>query len=171
MTIKKFFITTTILCVFLSFWSTSALAEKKEIHWQSYENGMKMIKDQNKKGFLHFYTDWCTYCKIMNKQTFADAKVIDYINDNFIPIRVNAEKQKDIAKQYGVTRFPNNWFIGEDSKALSSQPGYIPPDMFLNMLQFLNTDSFKKMKFSEFMENQKKLENQKKNDPAGQDNS
>ena len=172
MTIKKFFITTAILCVLLSFFTTSAVAEKKEIHWQSYESGMQMIKDQNKKGLLHFYTDWCTYCKLMNRQTFVDPKVVDYINENFIPIRVNADKQKKVAKEYGVTRFPNTWFIAEDSSALSNQPGFIQPDMLLNMLKFLNTDSFKKMKFSEFMENQKKKETPNKRDlPIRQNNS
>ncbi len=162
MNIKQILLTITTIGVLLALSFTPALAEKNEIQWQPYENGMKMIKDQNKKGFLHFYTDWCTYCKIMNKQTFVDAKVIDYLNDNFVSIRVNAEKQKDVAKKYGVNRFPNTWFIGEDSKSLSSQPGFIPPEMMLNMLKFLNTDSFKNMKFSEFIEEQEKAQEQKK---------
>ncbi len=162
MKIKQILLTIIVLCGLLSLCFTPAMAVKKEIHWQPYETGMKMIKDQNKKGFLHFYTDWCTYCKIMNKQTFVDPKLIDYLNDNFIPIRVNAEKQKDVAKKYGVTRFPNTWFIGEDTVSLSSQPGFIPPEMLLNMLKFLNTDSFKNMKFSAFIENQKKAQKQGK---------
>jgi len=155
MKIKQIFLTITTLCVLLSFGSTPATAEKKEIQWQPYETGIQMIKEQNKKGFLHFYTDWCTYCKVMNKKTFVDSKIIDYLNDNFISIRVNAEKQKDVARKYGVSRFPNTWFISEDSTSLSSQPGFIQPEMLLNMLKFLNTDSFKKMKFSEFIDKQK----------------
>lgn len=162
MKIRQILLTIMVLCALLSLCFTPAMAEKKEIQWQPYETGMKMIKDQNKKGFLHFYTDWCTYCKIMNKQTFVDSKIIDYLNDNFVSIRVNAEKQKDVAKEYGVNRFPNTWFIGEDSKSLSSQPGFIPPDMLLNMLKFINTDSFKNMKFSAFIENQKKAQEQEK---------
>ena len=138
------------------------MAENKEIQWQPYEAGMKMIKEQNKKGFLHFYTDWCTYCKIMNKQTFVDPKIIDYLNNNFVSIRVNADKQKDVAKKYGVSRFPSTWFIAEDSTSLSNQPGFIKPDMLLDMLKFLNTDSFKEMKFSEFVTNQEKTEKQSK---------
>ena len=138
------------------------MAENKEIQWQPYEAGMKRIKEQNKKGFLHFYTDWCTYCKIMNKQTFVDPKIIDYLNNNFVSIRVNADKQKDVAKKYGVSRFPSTWFIAEDSTSLSNQPGFIQPDMLLDMLKFLNTDSFKEMKFSEFIANQKKSQKQNK---------
>jgi thioredoxin-related protein len=133
----------------------------KEINWQSYEAGIKKIKDQKKKGFLHFYTDWCTYCKIMNVKTFSDAKIIAYLNDNFIPIRVNAERQKNVAHKYGVNRFPNTWFLAEDSSNLSSQPGFIPAEKLLAILKFLNTDSFKRMEFSDYMklqENQTKTE-------------
>ena len=153
-TTKQIFITITLIALMLSLNLTPAMAEKKQIHWQTYDAGIKMIKEQNKKGFLHFYTDWCTYCKLMNKETFNDPKIIDYLNNNFVPIRVNAEKEKDVAKKYGVNRFPSNWFIGEDSSALTNQPGFIPPEMLLNMLKFLKTDSFKSMKFSEFMKEQ-----------------
>lgn len=161
MKIKQIF-TITTLCIILSLYFTPAMAENKAIQWQPYDTGIKMIKEQNKKGFLHFYTDWCTYCKIMNKQTFVDPKIIDYLNNNFISIRVNADKQKDVAKKYGVSRFPSTWFISEDSTSLSNQPGFIKPDMLLDMLKFLNTDSFKEMKFSEFVTNQKNSQKQEK---------
>lgn len=159
MKLNKFVLIFATVCLLLSLGILPALAENPEIQWQPYETGIKMIKDQNKKGFLHFYTDWCTYCKVMNRQTFVDAKVIDYLNTNFISIRVNADQEKNVAKQYGVNRFPSTWFIAEDSSSLSNQPGFIPPEMLLDMLKFLNTDSFKSMKFSEFIEQQEKEKN------------
>lgn len=144
-----------LILFFLPFFSVSAMAEQSpEIQWQSYDTGIQMIKEQNKKGFLHFYTDWCTYCKVMNNQTFVDSQVIDYLNENFVSMRINADQQKSIARKYSVSRFPNTWFISEDASALTSQPGFIPPEMLLNMLKFLHTDSFKTMKFSEFMKSQ-----------------
>ena len=148
--IKIIFLFCTLLCCV-----GPAAANKHEIQWQPYDEGIAMIKSQHKKGFIHFYTDWCTYCKLMTKQTFSDEKVIDYLNNNFVSIMVNADKEKEVARKYGVNRFPNTWFISEDSSALSSQPGFIPPDMLLSMLKFLNTDSFKKMKFSEFVATEK----------------
>ncbi len=144
------------LCILVLLCFSPAMAKNKEIQWQSYESGIQMLQDKNKKGFLHFYTDWCTYCKIMNHQTFTDSKIIDYLNDNFISIRVNADKHKDVAKKYGVGLFPNTRFIAEDNTEISSQPGFIAPEMLLNMLKFLNTDSFKQMKFFEFIDNQEK---------------
>lgn len=160
MKIKQLFSTIPVVLFLLSLFIPPAMAENNGINWQPYETGIRMVKDQNKKGFLHFYTDWCTYCKEMNKQTFVDSKIIDYLNDNFIAMRINADKERDVARKYGVTRFPITWFIAEDSSALSSQPGFIPPDMLLNMLKFLHTDSFKNMKFSEFIKQQETSDTQ-----------
>jgi len=158
MKLNPFFLKISALCILITLCFSTALAGKNEIQWHTYDTGIQMIKEQNKKGFLHFYTDWCTYCKVMDNQTFVEEKIIDYLNENFISIRVNADKHKDVAKKYGVSRFPNTWFIAEDSTGISSQPGFISSDMLLNMLQFLNTDSFKQMKFSEFIEYQEKTQ-------------
>lgn len=136
--------------------ASSRTSVKQNIQWQPYASGIKAIKDGKKKGFLHFYTDWCHYCKVMNKNTFTDAKIIAYLNENFVSIRVNAEQEKAVARQYGVSPVPDNWFIAEDASALSHQPGYIPPERLLDMLKFLHTNSFKTMKFSEFIKQQEK---------------
>jgi len=136
--------------------ASTTVAASKEIQWQAFEPGMKAIKDGKKKGFLHFYTDWCHYCKVMNKETFIDPKIIAYLNENFVNIRVNADQEKSVAEMFRVKPVPDNWFIGDDATPLSHQPGYIPADKFLVMLQFLHTDSFKTMKFSEFVQQQEK---------------
>jgi len=154
-----------VLCAIvftIALFSSQSIAAKDGINWQSYEAGIQKIKDEKKKGFLHFYTDWCKYCKIMNAQTFSDAKIIAYLNENFVSIRINAEKQRDVARKYGVNRFPNTWFLSEDSSSLSSQPGFIQPDMLLAILKFLNTDSYKKMRFSDYMKLEEKQTKAKK---------
>jgi len=129
-----------------------AISGKPEIKWYSYQEGMKKVKEENKKGFLHFYTNWCHFCKLMNANTFSDAKVATYINENFVPMRVNAEDQKDIAKQYNVDRFPFTFFIAEDDSTIGNRPGYIPADVLLDMLAYVNTNSYKTMTFSDYMQ-------------------
>ena len=122
------------------------------IKWYDYQDGLKQMKEGHKKGFVHFYTDWCTYCKLMNRQTFTDKSVIAYLNENFIPIRINAEKERDVAQKYGVNRFPTNFFMAEDGSLIGNRPGFIPSDLMLSMLKYINTDSFKTISFADFME-------------------
>ncbi len=127
------------------------LAASGDIKWYTYEEGMALGKDENKKVFLYFWTEWCPNCKKMEKKTFQDASVIAYLNKNFISIRVNSDKQRDIAAIYGVRGVPDNWFIAENSEAISNQPGSIPAKMFLPLLKFIRTDNYKEMTFSQFL--------------------
>jgi len=141
-----------IFSIIIAF-SSAAMAANQDINWYSYKNGMEKINNENKKGYIHFYTDWCTYCKLMNQKTFTDESVIAFLNENFVPIRVNAEEQRDVAKKYGVSKFPNNWFIGEDQAEIGKRPGFIPADIMLKMLQYVSSDSFKDMSFQDYVDN------------------
>lgn len=160
MKFKKPFIFFLIVGFLLMWLPPLAFCEKSEIKWYSYKDGMEKIKKENKKGILHFYTNWCTFCKLMNANTFSEPKIIAYLNENFVPIRVNAEEQQDIAKSYNVNRFPITFFIAEDNSSIGNRPGYIPADDLLDMLTYVNTNSYKTMTFSAYME-QKKAKKEK----------
>ncbi|MFP4531359.1 MAG: thioredoxin family protein [Desulfobacterales bacterium] len=141
-----------ILFWVLIFAGSPGLASNAEINWTSYQSGMEKIADENKKGFIHFYTDWCTYCKLMDQKTFSDDSVIAFLNENFVSIRVDAEEQQSVAKKYGASSFPTNGFIAEDQSEIGKRPGFIPPDLLLKMLEFIDSESFKTMNFKEFMD-------------------
>lgn len=131
-----------------------AFAGSTDIQWYSYESGMEQIKKSDKKGYLHFYTDWCSYCKMMQQETFSDADVVAYLNANFIPIRVNAEEEPKVARQYGANQFPFNWFVDKETEGIVSQPGFIPPETMVHVLRYIGSDDYKKMRFDEYREQQ-----------------
>ncbi|MBS0014360.1 MAG: thioredoxin fold domain-containing protein [Desulfobacterales bacterium] len=129
-------------------------ASGSEINWHSYEAGMEEIRKNGKKGYLHFYTDWCAYCRLMDEKTFSDADVAGYINAKFIAMRVNAEQEPDLAESYRVQQFPVNWFIDSNAEPIGNQPGYIPPEQMIHMLKYVETDGYETMNFREYMEKQ-----------------
>ena len=110
----------------------------ESINWRSYEEGMVLGKVEEKKVFLHFYADWCAFCRKMAKDTFQDPTVIAYINENFIPIMVNTDKDQETAAGYGVLGLPFTVFLTEVGEPIASVPGYIPPDTLLSMLKEVN---------------------------------
>ena len=140
----------TVMIFILSTLSFS-FASSKRINWYTYEQGIDLNKKEGKKIFLYFYSDWCTYCKKMENETFNDYSVASYINNNFIPIKVNSDKEVKIALAFGVKGLPSTWFIAENGQRISSLPGYIPPKRLLNILKYINTDSFKEMAFRKFI--------------------
>ena len=146
-----------IVVVFIIFfcflaWLPHSFASSENIKWYSYDEGMALGKNEEKKVFLYFYADWCPYCVKMGKETFKDPLVINYLNNYFIAIQVNADKETKIASDYYVRGLPSNWLITENGEKISNRPGYIPPDMLVNMLKFIQTDSYQKMTFIKFME-------------------
>ncbi|NOY70406.1 MAG: DUF255 domain-containing protein [Deltaproteobacteria bacterium] len=151
----KYIVVTLTILSFL-FISGPARSDTGKIHWLSYKEGIKKIKAEHKKGYVHFYTSWCTYCKLMDKQTFNDKKVIKYLNENFIAIRVNAEDKANraIVRRYSAYQYPFNIFFNEDASGIGNRPGFIPPDMFISILKYLHTDSYKKISFSDYTEKQ-----------------
>jgi thioredoxin-related protein len=140
----------TLIIFILSSLSIS-FASSKRINWYTYKQGIELNEKQGEKIFLYFYADRCTYCKKMEKETFNNYLFISYLNDNFIPIKVNSNKDIKIALDFGVRGLPCIWFIAENGERISSLPGYMPPERLLNILKYISTDSFKKMSFRKFM--------------------
>ena len=121
------------------------------IKWYSYDEGIALGKRQGKKMYLYFWAEWCTFCKKMEGETLNKSLVSSYLNKNFISIKVNSDKERETASLYYVRGFPTSWFLTEDGQKISNLPGYVPPDMFLRILEFIHSDSYKKMTFGDYL--------------------
>ena len=126
-----------ILFIYLGIavWLAVTAAAAESINWRSYEEGMALGKIEKKKVFLHFYADWCAFCLKMAKDTFQDSAVIAYLNQNFISVMVNVDKEQETAVKYGVLGLPFTMFLTQVGEPIFSLPGFIPPDTLLSMLK------------------------------------
>jgi thiol:disulfide interchange protein len=109
----------------------------KEIAWNNFDQGIARSKSENKKIYLHFYADWCGACRIMENKTFKDPAVIAYLNENFIPIKVNADREQEAAALFRVRALPDNWFITQDGNPIGHRAGYITPVQLNGILKML----------------------------------
>ncbi len=121
------------------------------INWKSYDEGIALAKEQGKKIVVFFSASWCSYCAKMKKTTFKNDKVIKYLNDNYIPIIVNSDKERELVSSYGVRGLPTMWFLKEDTTKLSNMPGYIDAKIMISILKYLHTDAYQKMSFKDFV--------------------
>ncbi len=131
--------------------SPGASAGAAGVSWIGYDEGMALGKQEGKKILLHFYADWCGYCKKMDKEIFSLSEAADFINQNFVPIRVNSDNEPKLAEAYRVSGLPTTWFLDTSGEGILNIPGYLPKEMFISYMKFIQTDSYQHMSFRQFM--------------------
>jgi thioredoxin-related protein len=114
-------------------------AASDKVDWHTYENGLARSKFEKKKAFIYFYADWCAYCAEMDRKTFNDPGVISTLNRDFIPIRVDSERDKPAVALFRVKGLPDSWFLAESGEVIGHRPGFIPPDQMIKILTLVLT--------------------------------
>jgi len=140
-----------IVPLLLGMWLSAGWAADSKINWLKYEEGLARAKNENKKVFLNFHAGWCRYCIKMEKETFTHKEIIAYLNENFIPIMVDSDKEKKIAGAYNVRALPTSWFLEPDKSKISTLPGYVDAKQLLSILKYIHTGSYQKMTFKDFI--------------------
>jgi thioredoxin-related protein len=135
--------TLALMALFL-FFLVPSFAMAQSIAWNGYDKGISLAREKNKKIYINFHADWCGYCKKMEKETFVNPKVIAYLNENFIPVRVNSDKEPIIAQKFNVRGLPANIFLTEKGEPIGNQPGYLDVKTFLEVLSFVKDEKYKR---------------------------
>jgi len=164
MNIIKFFVCLSAIIICLNFSCLNLSASEQEsnkkssevkdqnIKWHDYEDGMALGKNKSKKILINFYADWCHYCKEMEDKTYKDNSIISYLNQNFVSIKINSDKNRKLAQNFNVRALPATWFVAETGENIGNRPGYIDAETMLPILKYIHTDSYKTMSFKDFMD-------------------
>jgi thioredoxin-related protein len=139
----------------------------QEINWVSFEEAIALQKKKPKKIMMDVYTNWCGPCKMLDKNTFHNKDVVDYVNKHYYAVKFNAEGDESInfkdktytnpnydpakankrnsvhelARYFSIRSYPTIVFLGEDAEFLAPIIGYKKPqelEMYLKM--FYNGD-------------------------------
>jgi thiol:disulfide interchange protein len=87
--------------------------------------------------FIDFYTNWCAPCKVMEQSVFRDEDVANYLNDNCISIRVNAEKGKgpDRKLEYAVDAYPTMLVYNPNGDEVARKQGSLGIEAFKEFIK------------------------------------
>jgi thioredoxin-related protein len=107
----------------------------KPLKWHSFDEGKALGKAQGKVVFVFFWADWCTYCHLMDRETFHNQTVVDLLNKNFVAVKVDSDREKKLSNVFRIRDLPDNWFFSKSGDVLGHRPGYIPPDTFIKILR------------------------------------
>ncbi|MCP9768913.1 DUF255 domain-containing protein [Lacihabitans sp. LS3-19] len=155
-----------ILFFALLFISSLAQAQTK-INWMSIEEAYAKQKITPKKVLIDVYTGWCGWCKVMDRETFTDKDVINYVNQNYYAVKLDAESRKDInigGKVYkfdeanraneaaiallqGKMSYPSIVYLDEAFSMIQPVPGYMKPKEFHELITYFGGNYHKKEQF------------------------
>lgn len=142
-------------------------AEKK-IHWMSIKEAFEANQKKPKKFVIDVYTDWCGWCKVMDRQTFTQPAIIDYVNENYYAVKLNAEQKEDIvlgqrtfktqgnnhelaiALLNGQMSYPTTVFLNEKMEMIQPVPGYLEPRVFHQISTYFGGGHNQKESFDQY---------------------
>ncbi|HLD85355.1 MAG TPA: DUF255 domain-containing protein [archaeon] len=105
-----------------------------KIHWLEWsKETFERAKMENKPILLSISATWCHWCHVMDQNTYDNKDVAEFINESFIPVRVDTDKRPDINERYNQGGWPSTVFMDENGSIITGAT-YVPPYEFLSML-------------------------------------
>ena len=150
--------------------------DKKDytVTWYKYDEGLAKAKKDKKHVMVHFYSNWCGWCKRMDKQTFDNQEVKNMLNGDFVAVKVNTESAdkvkvdgkemtlRQLAAAYNARALPDTWFLKPTGERIGERRGYVEADEFQYILKWVKDDLYDKISFAEFVKQQQEQQNSEK---------
>jgi thioredoxin-related protein len=119
------------------------------IVWRRWDDGLQEARRAGKPVLVDVFTDWCGWCKRMDRDVYSRADVREYLTAHFVTVKLDAESDEGaryegrdltssmIAERFRVTSYPTTVFLGPSGQHIINVPGYVPPDRFLLVLRYI----------------------------------
>ena len=105
-----------------------------EINWREWgPEAFATAKEEDKPVLLALSAVWCHWCHVMDETSYSDEGVIGFINQHYIPVRVDNDQRPDINARYNMGGWPTTAFLTPEGEILAGAT-YVPPDQMLELL-------------------------------------
>ena len=110
------------------------MKDNRLIHWLEWgDEAFARAKQENKPILLDISAVWCHWCHRLDQDTYSVPDIAEYVNTNFIPIRVDTDKRPDINRRYNLGGWPTTAFLTPDGLLIGGGT-YFPPEQMRQLL-------------------------------------
>ncbi len=160
-----------LLAIGFTLFLTASL-HAQEVNWVTFEEAIELNKKEPRKLLIDLYTDWCGWCKRMDRDTYSDPSVVEVINKNYYAVKFNAEQEDPVQLEEHTFNFvpngrrgyhelaaaltnnklsyPTTVFMDEEIRIIQPIAGYMKPVDFLPILKFIGEDHFKTTSWEQY---------------------
>ena len=152
--------------------SVSAQEKTVDINWMSWEEALAANEKEPRKMFIDVYTEWCGWCKNMDKGTFLEPAFVKEINENFYAIKLDAELHEDLefrdhkfslvtirrrsthqlayAMLDGRMSFPSFAYLDENYARIMKTSGFKGVNEIMSELQYVSSEAYLTNTYKEY---------------------
>jgi thioredoxin-related protein len=122
------------------FTALTVCANAADIHWYStLEEASSTAINVNKPMFVDFWADWCTACKVMEKDLYSDPAFVN-VADRFVLVRIDFDKKTALARKYNVEALPTVVFTDSYGGEFIRHRGFLDVKPFVALMRALPSD-------------------------------
>ena len=103
---------------------------------EGLDEGILRAQQENKPILLAFHASWCPPCRDMKRSTYKSPEVISLVEEYYVPILMDVDRDKQIAAKYNVSPIPVYFLCSPDGTPNSSFVGYFDAEEFLAKISF-----------------------------------
>lgn len=151
--------------LFLIILSGSFVPASAQVIWLTWEEAQTRHQKEPRKFIVDVYTQWCSWCKKMDKSTFDQPDISKYINRNYYAVKFDAETKTEIYFKdrvykyirsgtsgyhelaadltFGKLSFPTIVFLDEKLDVIQPIPGFKDPYALDKIMKYFAEDYYK----------------------------
>ncbi len=161
-----------LFIVILPIWISAQ--EHEKVQWLDLDEAIALQREEPRKLFIDVYTDWCGWCKKMDKTTFQDTAIVTMLNEKFYPVKFDAESAHPVRFAGQVYKNPNPGarrsthkltyallgkkvsypsyaFYDENYRRITVVKGYVQTENLLPLLNFIGKGIYHNKEWQEFL--------------------
>ena len=145
------------------------------LNWITFTQAESLSLTTNKYILVNIYKPTCRWCRKMERITYSDPNVIAFINENFLPVKLNIIgkgevkfngvkiPERELALAMKIRGTPTTVFMDSVKAVVVKVPGYVPPNQFIYLLKYVSSKWYEELSFEDFYKSEKVLEKKRGN--------